>query len=273
MPKPIAERAATTEQGRSQPPLPGPQSGALIAPQTGLQAGPTSQDQHRSVLVVVVNNAEDLRRAADGWYRIPQRSAPRRIAADYLAFYQTGAFREQDEARTVTWYAPTRRYRLQTRAELLPGEADHPRANDYYYKIEIGPLLRLERPIPATSFQRLTFIHTTLDRLLTVPDVVELFRKDDPFDTLWDALREHKLRPLKNRLVGDQPVDIALRARGGYLGLTCGETGAAVSPVARSSERWEVLRLAAPQIEEDLPGCLRQIGAALIGLGGSVLNP
>lgn len=236
---------------------------------------PTAQEQRRSVLVVVVNNPEDLRRAAaEGWYRIPQRSAPRRIAADYLAFYQTGAFRDQDESKTVTYYAPTRRYRLQTRREILPSDAEHPRANDYYYKIEVGPLLRLERPIPATTYQRLTFIHTTLEKLLTVTDVVELFRKDDPFDTLWDALREHKLRPLKNRLVGDQPVDIALRARGGYLGVTCGETRSAPPPAALPvAERWEVLRLGAPQIEQDLPGCLRQIGAALIGLGGSVLNP
>jgi hypothetical protein len=36
--------------------------------------------------------------------------------------------------------------------------------------------------------------------------------------------------------------------------------------------RWSLLNLAAEQIEQDLPGCLRQIGAALIELGGSVLN-
>jgi hypothetical protein len=82
-----------------------------------------AQEARRTVLVAVINNAEDLRRAAsEGWYRIPQRRAPRRIGADYLAFYQTGAFREQDEAATVTWYAATRRYRLLTRRELIPAE-------------------------------------------------------------------------------------------------------------------------------------------------------
>ncbi|RIK36443.1 MAG: hypothetical protein DCC55_27325, partial [Chloroflexi bacterium] len=55
---------------------------------------PDAEARRRTVLVVVVNNAEDLRRAAaEGWYRIPQRRAPRRIGADYLAFYQTGAFK------------------------------------------------------------------------------------------------------------------------------------------------------------------------------------
>jgi len=65
----------------------------------------------RTVLVAVVNNRADLRRAAsEGWYRIPQRRAPRRVGADYLAFYQTGAFESETEARTVSYYAAIRRY-------------------------------------------------------------------------------------------------------------------------------------------------------------------
>ena len=124
---------------------------------------PDAESRRRTVLVAVVNNIDDLQRAASqGWYRIPQRKAPRRIGADYLAFYQTGAFNAQEEAQTVTYYAPTKRYQLLTRRELLPGEDNHPRADDYYFRIEIGPLQRLERSIPAEKFRRVTFIHTTL---------------------------------------------------------------------------------------------------------------
>jgi len=235
---------------------------------------PDAEARRRTVLVAVLNNVDDLRRAAvDGWYRIPQRRAPRRIGADYLAFYQTNAFRDQDEAQAVTYYAPTRRYRLATRCELLPEEAEHPRAAEYYYRIDIGPLHRLEHPVPATTFRRVTFIHTTLDRLLTATDVRDLFRQEDPFEQLWDALREHGLRPLKNRLAGDWPMDIALRARGGYLGVTCSEDAIArEGRRAALPERWEILNLPASRIAQDLDGCLRQIGAALINLGGSVLN-
>lgn len=230
-----------------------------------------------TVLVAVVNNGEDLRRAAsEGWYRIPQRRAPQRIGADYLAFYQTGAFREQSEAQTVTFYAPTRRYRLATRRELLPAEADHPRAGDYYYCIEIGPFQRLERPVPAGSYRRVTFIHTTFDRLLAARDVAELFCKDDPFVALWDTLRAHKLRPLKNRLAGDRPVDIALRARGGMLGVNCSDDAPAQGVQEKGfppgPERWTFLNLSPPRVRQDMDGCLREIGAALLGLGGSVLN-
>ena len=95
----------------------------------------------------------------------------------------------------MTYYAPTRRYRLLTRRELLPDEPDHPRADDYYYRVEIGPLQRLDNPVPAEHLRRVTFIHTTLDRLLTASDVTELFALDTPFDQLWSALREHQPPP------------------------------------------------------------------------------
>ena len=235
--------------------------------------------RRRTVLVAVLNNADDLRHAAsEGWYRIPQRNAPPRLGADYLAFYQTGAFGEQPEAQTVTYYAPTRRYRLLTRRELLPHEADHPRADDYYFRVELGPLQRLEVPVPSATLRRVTFIHTTFDRLLQAQDVRDLFLPEDSFQKLWHALRENRLRPLKHRIVDDRPVDITLRARGGNLGIICGdEQGPTDTPgLLREGrvrdERWELLWLESDRIANDLEGCLRQVGATLIRLGGSVLN-
>jgi len=235
---------------------------------------PDAELRRRTVLVAVVNNMADLQHAASqGWYRIPQRRAPRRIGADYLAFYQTGAFQAEEEAQTVTYYAPTRRYQLLTRRELLPEEASHPRAEDYYFRIELGPLERLESPVPAESFRRVTFIHTSFHHLLTAERVTDLFRKDDPFEQLWQSLRGYKLRPLKNRLVGERPVDITLRARGGYLGIHCHDDTRTNEPrPIPLADRWEFLSLPARSIEQDLTGCLRQIGAALIALGGSTLT-
>ena len=62
---------------------------------------PDVEAKRRTVLVAVVNNMDDLRRAAsEGWYRIPQRKAPQRVGAEYLAFYQTGAFKGAEEAQT-----------------------------------------------------------------------------------------------------------------------------------------------------------------------------
>lgn len=239
---------------------------------------PDAEARRRSVLVAVVTNADDLRRAAsEGWYRIPQRRAPQRIGADYLAFYQTGAFKGAPEAHSISFYAATRRYRLMTRRELLPQEPDHPRAADYYFRIEVGPFQRLEPSLPSATLRRITFIHTTLDRLLHAQDVRELFAQDDPFLKLWHALRANRLRPLKNRVVDDRPVDITLRARGGNLGIVVadpnqGATMAQEQRMAPRAERWELLWLPPVRVEQDMDGCLRQIGTALINLGGSVLN-
>lgn len=239
---------------------------------------PDAEARRRSVLVAVVTNADDLRRAAsEGWYRIPQRRAPQRIGADYLAFYQTGAFKGAPEAHSISFYAATRRYRLMTRRELLPQEPDHPRAADYYFRIEVGPFQRLEPLLPSATLRRITFIHTTLDRLLHARDVRDLFAQDDPFLKLWHTLRANRLRPLKNRVVDDRPVDITLRARGGNLGIVVADPnqGATLTQEARiapRAERWELLWLPPGRVEEDMDDCLRQIGSALINLGGSMLN-
>ena len=223
----------------------------------------------RTVLVAVVNNQADLRRAgSEGWYRIPQRRAPRRIGADYLAFYQTGAFKDDSEARTISYYAAIRRYQLLSRADLLPDEVDHARAEEYYFRIEIGPLMRLAQPVAATTFRRLTFIHTTLERLLNARDVTELKLDGEPFQALWNALRANRLRPLPNRLAGSWPVDITLRVRNGYLGIRLDE--ASDVREATPPDRWTILRIPDSQIASDLQGCLRTIGAALVDLGGAL---
>ncbi len=224
----------------------------------------------RTVLVAVVNNRADLRRAAsEGWYRIPQRRAPRRVGADYLAFYQTSAFGSETEARTISYYAAVRRYQLLSRAELMPEEADHARAEEYYFRIEIGPLMRLAQPVPATTFRRLTFIHTTLERLLSANDVKDLRLEGEPFQALWSALRASRLRPLPNRLAGEWPVDIALRVRNGYLGIRLDEASD-MREASEPADRWTILRIPESRIAADLEGCLRAVGAALVDLGGSL---
>ena len=119
---------------------------------------------------------------------IPVKRAPRRVGADYLAFYMTGAFPAEERHR-ILFYAPTRAYRLATRAQLLPEEADHPRAQDLYFRIEIGPLQRLEPAIVSHKLRRITFISTRLDRLLSAREVVDLWDKERHLDELQAALR------------------------------------------------------------------------------------
>ncbi len=140
-------------------------------------------------LVVIVNNRRDWQRVVEErWYRVPARRAPVLLAAEYLAFYQTRAF--GDAAWQISWIAPVRGYRLLRRIELLPAEAAHPRANDWYYRIALGDLERLARPLPSRRLRRITFIPTTRERLMTAADVSELWQVDDLTPLVWTRFRD-----------------------------------------------------------------------------------
>ncbi len=141
------------------------------------------------VLVAVVNNPRDLEIVRLlGWYRIPLRTAPKVIAVDYLAFYQTGAF--GDEKWRIQYVAPVRGHELTTRAELLKTELDHPRAKEEYYKVQLGALERLPQPILAETWRRITFLYTTGEYLLQAKTVNDLVVQSDERQLLWQALRE-----------------------------------------------------------------------------------
>ena len=94
------------------------------------------------VLVAILKDKRDLEIARVlGWYRIPLKTAPKTVAVDWLAFYQTAKF--ADEKWAINFVAPVLGHELATRAELLRTQPDHPRADEQYYKVQIGPLERL----------------------------------------------------------------------------------------------------------------------------------
>jgi hypothetical protein len=141
------------------------------------------------ILVAVMNNPRDFEIARVlGWYRIPLRSAPKVVAVDYLAFYQTGAFGE--EKWRIQTIAEVRGHELTTRAELLRDEAEHPHANQEYFKIQLGPLERLRQPILAEDWRRITFFYTLGEHLLKAETVSDLMVASGERQVLWKALRE-----------------------------------------------------------------------------------
>src|SRR3989339_1092859 len=141
------------------------------------------------ILVVVVTNPRDLEIARVlGWYRIPLRTAPKVVAVDYLAFYQPSAFGER--GGQIEFIAPVRGHELTTRAELLKDEADHSRAREEYYKIQIGSLEKLKEPINADKWKRLTFLYSTGEYLLHAKTINDLVVAGDERQVLWRSLRE-----------------------------------------------------------------------------------
>jgi len=155
------------------------------------------------ILVAVVNNPRDMEIIRLlGWYRIPLRSAPKVVAVDYLAFYQTGAFGE-DRWR-IQYLAPVKGNELTTRAELFHEESDHPRSQQLYYKIQLGPLIRLPRPILAGKWRRITFLYTTGEYLINAEQINDLVVESEERQTLWQALRE---RAGRSQQYGDPVAD------------------------------------------------------------------
>ena len=202
------------------------------------------------------------------------------MAADYLAFYQTKAF--GDEKWAVNYYAPTRRYRLLTRAELLPEEADHPRAAEPYYKVEIGPLQRLPRPIPSKRLRRITFISTTLERLLSAEEINDLWDRGSREERLWQAFKREGIEAECQYEVEEgaicQRVDFAVFCQEGQVAVICeGEPARESVKVIRERRvsdydlaalGWTVLHFDQQQLSQDMPGCVAAIREAVSHCGG-----
>ncbi len=140
------------------------------------------------VLVAILKSPRELEIARLlGWYRIPLRSAPKIIAVDYLAFYQTSAF-GGDEGGCIRYAAPVLGHELATRAELLRDEPDHPHAQREYYKVQLGPLSPLPHPVRAQGWRRLTFLYTTGENLLNAHTLNDLVLQHDQRRSMWRAL-------------------------------------------------------------------------------------
>jgi hypothetical protein len=107
---------------------------------------------------------------------------------DYLAFYQPSAFGER--GGKIEFVAEVRGHELTTRGELLKDESDHPRAREEYYKIQIGGLERLQEPVLADKWKRITFLYTTGEYLLNAKTLNDLVVDGDERLLLWRSLRE-----------------------------------------------------------------------------------
>lgn len=141
------------------------------------------------ILVCLLPTPRDLEIARLlGWYRIPLRTAPKVVAVDYLAFYQPASFGER--GGLIEYIAPVRGHELTTRGELLKDEADHPRAKEEYYKIQLGALEKIKEPIQSEKWKRLTFLYTTGEYLLNARLLNDLVVLAEERDLLWKSLRE-----------------------------------------------------------------------------------
>ncbi len=210
-----------------------------------------------------MSRPQDFQIARDqGWYRVPEKKATRGIFFEYVAFYFTSAFAEKKYA--VHYYARRLGHELVTRRELLPSQPNHLRADEPYFKLQLGPVQQREPPIVSLRWRRITFLHSTWDRFEAAQEINDLFAEGDEFvDRLYHALRETDLAPERQYPVREAGVeyvaDLAIPCRQGVLALGVAER-ASVPPGA--------LRFAPRSVSDDKEGCLRTIKVEIDRKGG-----
>ena len=150
----------------------------------------TIPPDHALILTAIIPSARDLEIARVlGWYRIPFSFAPKIVQVDYIAFYQPVVF-GKGHAHCIETFAHVRGVELTTRREIIQNEPNHPRADEEYYKIQLGPLSQLENPIRADKWKRITFLYTTGSRFSTAKTINDLVVRSDERKILWRSLRE-----------------------------------------------------------------------------------
>jgi len=145
---------------------------------------------HALILIAIIPAPRDLEIARIlGWYRIPFRFAPKIVRVDYLAFYQPAVF-GKSHAHCIETFASVRGVELTTRREIIQDEPGHHRADEEYYKIQLGPLTHLENPIRADKWKRITFLYTTGVRFSKAKIINDLVVRAGERKILWRSLRE-----------------------------------------------------------------------------------
>ena len=173
------------------------------------------------ILVAIIPTPEDLQVARMlGWYRIPARTAPRILNVDFLAFYQPASF--NDRRWRVDFLAPVLGHELTTRIELLREDADHPRADQEYYKLQLGSLVRLKNPITAGDWRRFTFLYTTGEYFRKASSLTDLTVAPAERRRLWKALRERGETSAGYQAGGHQLEDLPLEVLSALLGIPAG---------------------------------------------------
>ena len=188
------------------------------------------------------------------------------MAVDYLALYQTGKFGEDKWA--INYIAPVRGHELTTRAQLLRTQPNHPRADEPYFKIQIGPLERLEQPIPSRAWRRLTFLYTTGEHLLRAQELNDLIVQSEERERLWKALRERGLQPERQyeRELGGE-IDLAVLCALGKLGIMLNEPEDKPRAI-HDAGGWHYLTIPTAAVNAELPVVMQTIEQQVAKLGG-----
>lgn len=240
-----------------------------------------NRTKNQIVLVGVLKSQRDFDiLLRQHWYRIPVAHAPVQ-QFQYLAFYQPAGFVRN--GKCIRYYARVLGYRTVRRDRLLPDESDHPRARDLYLRIRVGKIQKLARPIRNVIPRRVNFGFTTLHRLRTARDLLQLYDIAPIEQIVEDALRRMKI-PVKVQYTircGRKHfrLDCAVFCKHGAIAIECDNTASHRTREQKKKDKqkdrtlrvfgWTVLRLSEKEILLNLPHALCRIGNTIVSLGGA----
>ncbi|MAS33240.1 MAG: hypothetical protein CL610_04495 [Anaerolineaceae bacterium] len=146
------------------------------------------------VLVGVITRKKDLKLAHDhGWYRVPQSKMPRGVHAEYVAFFLSSRVAGKPDSG-IYYYARRDGVELAYRRDLLPDEANHPRADEVYYQVQLADWREKVPPILNPTRRTVAFIYTTWDRFVHAREIKDLYSAADYYvDRIYHALRNRGL--------------------------------------------------------------------------------
>lgn len=240
--------------------------------------------EENHVLVAHMPTPKDLAIALQqGWYRIPVSSAPSIIQAGkatHIAFYQPKAF--GDDRYMVRWYSPITSLVIRKRAELLPGEPLHQRAEKQYYVVGCTGMQQLTPPIPSRIPRRVIFFPTTLKKLFTATDINHLFNDSHLETLLWKEMLKaniHSERQYDIRAGGRWfKLDFAVFCKTSNLDIECdGESHQRYSEAVEDDKRrsnllasagWNVLRFTSTVLRTEMDKTMSMVHDTINRYGG-----
>ena len=214
-------------------------------------------DNSDLVLIGVVKRKEDLEHLRkDRWYRIPAhlsfRKSPR-----YLAVYPTAKC--GSGGGWISFYSVIQEITRTRRIDLLPEEeASHPRAKEWYWRLQLGPPRKLPHHIENRLRRRITFAYTTLPKLIKAREVGELFGIPPLEEIMRRSLLQAGITPTPQFCVMRRKrclyrIDFAIFCRDGKIALECDHSRWHQRPERKKKDRerdrwlkkhgWEVIHL------------------------------
>jgi hypothetical protein len=218
------------------------------------------------VLIGVLNRKRDFVLARDEhWYRIPRDRAPRIIETEYIAFYFSGSFKDQNAG--IHYFARRTGHELVRRRDLLPDESQHKNADQLYYKIQIGDLQEKLPPITNPTRRPITFIYTTWDRFVAADKIADLYSNAEWFvERVANVLREIGITPERHWEFEDQHMsELRIRCERGIVSAIAGQSERRTSA---PTDGEHTIVLSVGDDDAAVKESIAAIQAAIAGLGG-----